>query len=195
MHSRPTWFPSLVRLCVGCCLAMIVLAAPAGCTKTQDHESVGWAKPVTDLEGFHNIYQDDGIYFAGQPTEQGLRDAAARGVNVVINLRPDAEMEQNVAYDEPSVVKELGMEYVTIPVTPASFSSKDADLLAKTLSHADEPVLIHCGSSNRVGALWALYLNRHRNLEIDDAIERGKKAGMRSEKLAELVRRHQRNPS
>ncbi len=92
-------------------------------------------------------------------------------------------------FDEAALVRELGMEYVAIPVTPATFGPSDADDLKEVLSRTTGPVLLHCGSSNRVGAVWAMYLHRHRGVGLDEAIELGRKAGMRSEVLVETIRR------
>jgi len=39
------------------------------------------------------------------------------------------------------------------------------------------PLLIHCGSANRVGAIWVLYLV-HRGIPISIAVEEGRTIGM-----------------
>ena len=56
------------------------------------------------------------------------------------------------------MVQGLGMEYQVIPVAgPGDLSMNTAKALDKALYEAgDAGVLIHCASSNRVGALLAL---------------------------------------
>ena len=52
---------------------------------------------------FQSVFADTGpVYVAGQPSEAGLRDMAAKGVKTVINLRTQREMDnrQQVPYDE-----------------------------------------------------------------------------------------------
>ena len=94
---------------------------------------------------------------------------------VVLNLRT----EQEGSLDEKPKVEALGMEYFNIPIGREGFSpqivSKFRDILAES---ANRPILIHCASSNRVGAMWYI----HQVLEGESessALEEAKKAGLR----------------
>ncbi|ORE88488.1 hypothetical protein ATO7_01395 [Oceanococcus atlanticus] len=91
---------------------------------------------------------------AGQPDAAGFQAAAQAGVVAVMNLRPDEEMD----WDEAALIKELGLDYLQIPVSsPADLSQDNARQLNAWLEqYAGKPVLVHCASSNRVGALLAL---------------------------------------
>ena len=168
--------------------ALALLAVPA-CTRSLHDGPVGYAQTVTDWDGFTNLFRDGKLYFAGQPDADALGTAPDRGVKAVVNLRTPDEMTHRVGFDEEALVRELGMEYVSLPVTSASFSVSDADRLKELLSRTPGPVLIHCAGSNRVGALWALYLHRHRGFELDEAIKRGKRAGLRSASMIDAVTR------
>ena len=137
------------------------------------------------------------MFFGGQPTAEALRAAPGHGVSTVVNLRTAREMTEQVGFDEPALVERLGLEYIHLPVTRATFSARSADELAGILTRlqagqaaagGNAGVLIHCASSNRVGALWALYLARHHDLPLEDAIERGRRAGLRSAAAARMVR-------
>jgi hypothetical protein len=70
----------------------------------------------------HRQFQDkfarvgDEVFTSGQPTEQALRDLHAQGVMTVVNLRTPEEMSTRVSFDEAALVKNLGMEYVYVPV-------------------------------------------------------------------------------
>ena len=75
------------------------------------------------------------------------------GFRTVVNLRPETEGPA----DERAVVEAQGLRYVSIPVTADTFSLADVEALEKVLADpAAAPVLLHCGSSNRVGAAWAV---------------------------------------
>ena len=69
----------------------------------------------------HGQFQDkfakvgDDVFISGQPTEQALRDLHAQGVTTVVNLRTPPEVAR-IGYDEPALVKELGMTYVYLPM-------------------------------------------------------------------------------
>lgn len=95
-----------------------------------------------------------GITTAGQPNAAQLAAAAASGITTVIDLRGIAE---DRGIDEEATVEELGMRYVALPVEGAAdITYANAAALDKLLADAEGPVLIHCSSGNRAGALLAL---------------------------------------
>ena len=152
-------------------------------------------RAIDNWEGVPRLSGIGDVLFAGQPTEEGFRVLAERGVTVVINLRPDAEMQRAVEFDEPALVESLGMEYVHIPMTPATFSADDVARLKAVIDRPatfpDEPLkfVIHCRSSNRCGALWAAFLHGDYGFDESKAIEYGKLAGLRSESMIEATKR------
>jgi len=96
----------------------------------------------------------NGITAAGQPDKAALEVFAGNGYSTVIDLRGEQE---DRGLDEAAVVEALGMEYITFPITGLeAISFESAGKLDQLIASADGPVLVHCGSSNRVGALLAL---------------------------------------
>jgi uncharacterized protein (TIGR01244 family) len=95
-----------------------------------------------------------GITASGQPSAEQLTAAAAAGFKTVIDLRTASE---DRGMDEKATVEKLGMGYLSLPVDGAKgVTYANATALDKMLSDASRPVLIHCSSGNRVGALLAL---------------------------------------
>jgi uncharacterized protein (TIGR01244 family) len=95
-----------------------------------------------------------GITTAGQPSADQLAGVAKSGIKTVIDLRGLAE---DRGMDERAAVEKLGMSYVTLPVeggTGVTFANATA--LDKLLGSAKGPVLVHCATGNRAGALLAL---------------------------------------
>jgi uncharacterized protein (TIGR01244 family) len=118
----------------------------------------------------------DGLTTAGQPDEAAFRVFAENGYRVVIDLRTAGE---DRGLDEPAFVEALGMKYIAMPIDGPDINFEKARELDELLDSYDEPVLLHCASSNRVGALLAL----HAFAETGDAelaLERGRAAGMKS---------------
>ncbi|HTH27511.1 MAG TPA: protein tyrosine phosphatase family protein [Sphingobium sp.] len=117
-------------------------------------------------------------YSSGQPSPEQLERLAKEGVRTVINLRSPNEPDQ---YDEQAEAERQGLRYVSIPVAGAQ------DLTAETVqrfsdelaqAHQAGPVLIHCASANRVGAMVALEHGWHQGAEPDAALALGRAAGL-----------------
>jgi len=117
-----------------------------------------------------------GVTPAGQPDAATLKVFAENGYAAVIDLRTAGE---DRGLDEPAVVEELGMQYVAMPIDGQGITYENAEALDKLLAEYDEPVLLHCGSSNRVGALLALRASL-KGAGDDEALQLGRKAGLTS---------------
>lgn len=116
-----------------------------------------------------------GAVSTGQPDATVLRSAANAGYVAVIDLRGETE---NRGIDEQAEVKALGMKYLSLPIAgEAAISYENAAALDHLLDATDGPVLLHCGSGNRVGALIALR-EKMRGASDDKALEAGKAAGL-----------------
>ena len=117
------------------------------------------------------------LFCGGQPTAEQLADFAREGGGCVVNLRPQAEMG---TFDEGAVVRELGMEYVHIPVAgPEDLSRQAAATLADAMQRFDaEHLMVHCASGQRVGALVALKAGWVDGLSMEEAVAAGFKAGL-----------------
>lgn len=126
------------------------------------------------------------VLSSGQPSLSQLGIASRAGIKHVINLRT---ADEDVEFDEESVVESLGMEYHSIPVAGgAGVNAENAASLQQLLDRFDgEPILIHCASGNRVGALMAISAFANGE-DVEDAVTEGARWGMTSERLQELVR-------
>ena len=119
----------------------------------------------------------EAITAAGQPNENGLKELADSGYAAVIDLRAEGE---DRGLDEKAVVESLGMDYISLPIEGrGAISFENAAKLDRILGKYEEPVLVHCGSSNRVGALFALR-EKMNGADDEDALAFGKLAGMTS---------------
>jgi len=181
------------------CAALFLLLSAVGCQNNGEDGSaalmkVGHASVVEDdmmTREFNNLFRDGDVYFAGLPTEAGLRMAEERGVGLVINVISVPESKTRIRFDERKLVEQLGMKYVFIPVTPGSFSIGDVDKFTAALAsiHDDEKILIHCASSNRAGGIWAAYLARKLGMSEEEALARGREAGLNRESMVGAVKR------
>jgi uncharacterized protein (TIGR01244 family) len=117
------------------------------------------------------------VFISGQPTAQALRDLHAQGVTTVVNLRTPEEMQKRVPFDEPALVKELGMEYVYIPMRGTAefpYSPEAVKSFAAAMSSAKGKVLLHCTIAWRASHLWAAYLIQYRNVPVATALQQAR---------------------
>lgn len=119
-----------------------------------------------------------GLYTAGQPASGAWDAVAQRGITTVINLRPDGEM---AGRDEAAEVAAAGMAYRHLPVAGAGdVNDANAEQLRRLIEQAPGPVLVHCASGNRVGALLALGAADDGEMTPEEAIAFGRDAGLAS---------------
>jgi uncharacterized protein (TIGR01244 family) len=127
-----------------------------------------------------------GLACAGQPAPDTLKRLAALGFRTVVNLRTSGE--PGVA-GEAEAVEAQGLRYASIPVRAETFSSGDVDAVAAVI---DDPeagsVLLHCGSSNRVGAVMAVLAARE-GRSLEEALEEGRASGLRGDSMVAAAER------
>lgn len=135
---------------------LVILVAALSAAACADNSNTG-ARLKVDLS---TVVRDgvvepiDGISAAGQPDAAALKVFAEQGYTTVIDLRTEPE---DRGMDEPTVISDLGMEYIVFSIDkPEDINFDNARALDKLIEEAEGPVLVHCASSNRVGALLAL---------------------------------------
>ena len=145
---------------------------------------VGIHVDVDKIVAAGEVVPVDGITSAGQPDEAAFRVFADSGYVAVIDMRgPD---EDRGLDDEPGLIEALGMDYVAFPIeSKEAINVVTANKLDILLATFDGPVLVHCASGNRVGALLALrYSAKGRSDE--EVLVYGRNAGMT--RLEDVVR-------
>lgn len=99
----------------------------------------------------------DRVFASPQITLNDVADAAAQGVGLIINNRPEGEGDDQTPGDAiAAAARAAGMDYVAIPVTHAGFSEGQVKAMAAALASTDKPVLAYCRSGTRSTLLWAL---------------------------------------
>jgi len=157
-------------------LVMVLVASTA--TLAGDDEATAIDTLKADLDAVVEIGKVkpvNGITSAGQPDEAGFKVFAESGYIAVIDLRTAGE--DRGLDDEPALVEGLGMEYIHFPIGRGDITIDKANALNRLLDQYDEPVLVHCGSANRVGALLALQ-HFDENGDLEKALKHGREGGM-----------------
>jgi uncharacterized protein (TIGR01244 family) len=126
-----------------------------------------------------------------QPSDTDIRTLNQKGYKRIVNFRTIEEMNdrKEVGFDEADLAKELGMEYLIIPVGGAKnpFSPKTLSALEQVLKKDDSPILLHCSSGSRVGMVWAAYAVRHLGKTPDEALKELEPLGLWPLSLEKLL--------
>ncbi|MEM9057035.1 MAG: sulfur transferase domain-containing protein [Pseudomonadota bacterium] len=118
------------------------------------------------------------LYFAGQPSPDGLKAVRESGVNVVIDLRGVDERR----WDEAAAAKAAGLAYHHVPVPRGTAQPYSREGVAKIeailADNPDANVLVHCASGSRVAGWYAIYLAQTLGLSTDEAIDAAGDTGL-----------------
>lgn len=108
-----------------------------------------------------------------------LEAVRALGMATVISLVPADERPE---IDEGALVSAAGLQFVSVPVAgPNDLTHSKVSEFAHALAQADsrgKPVLIHCASANRVGAMMALKSAWLDGQDSEAALATGRAYGM-----------------
>ncbi|HET9795142.1 MAG TPA: protein tyrosine phosphatase family protein [Thermoanaerobaculia bacterium] len=148
-------------------------------------ESLTWGS----VERMHRF---DGLYLASQPSKEDFELARESGVRTVVNLRKPSEID----WDEKAVVDGLGMEYENLPFKePEEMTDALLDAARRVLASAEKkPILLHCSSANRVGAVWLAHRVIDDGVAYPEALAEAETVGLKSpafrDRVKEYVDRH-----
>ena len=94
-----------------------------------------------------------------------------------------SNIELNAAH-----ARSLRLNYIHIPFNAAQPEPRVLDeFLAAIANKANQPAYVHCGSANRVGAVWLVKRVLQDGWTIEKATEEAKLIGLRSEPLEKFA--------
>jgi uncharacterized protein (TIGR01244 family) len=145
---------------------------------------VGAKAERPDIYGPNATSPESGVLLAGQPTGEQVQLAAEDGYKTIIDLRTPEEPR---GFDEVEAARLTGLVYVNLPVSPATLDQATIDRFLAALKKAQKPVLIHCSTGSRTGALWYAWLVLERGKPPAAALAAAKAAGLRQPELTEKI--------
>ena len=113
-------------------------------------------------------------------------------VNLRVATEPGADVEAGRA-----AAQAAGLKYIHLPFNAAAPDEKIVDsFLAAVADKTNQPVFIHCGSANRVGAMWMIKRALQDGWPVEKAKAEGEGVGLTSPQLAafaaEYIKTHRR---
>jgi uncharacterized protein (TIGR01244 family) len=146
------------------------------------------AQQKVERPGITNFTKVDAVVACGGATEtaalEGLKND---GFKAVINLRQASEPGANID-ENKARAQALGLNYIHIPFNGQAPETKSVDdFLTAVSDKANQPVYIHCGSANRVGAVWLVKRVLQDGWPVAKATEEAKLIGLRSAPLEQFA--------
>lgn len=106
----------------------------------------------------------------------GFGVLSALGFKTIVNLNTAEEG----ATAEEALATASGLAYISVPVPTKAPTSEQIAELGKIFNDASKyPILVHCESSNRVGAMWALY-RAATGVPAEIAVQEGRTVGLKT---------------
>ena len=138
--------------------------------------------PFDAVAGIANACQaTPTLITGGQPTAEQLQAFKAAGGAVVLDIRDPMEPRP---FNETAKMKELGLEYVVVPVVAGQTSDSIMERILETVRrNKEKQMLFHCGSGNRVGGALIPYFMLDLGMEEEDAIAQAMRIGLRSPEM------------
>ncbi len=179
-----------IRILSNACLVLFIVSNvfAENINRTSDKEKESYIRLVRSplINLLNRQVPFDSVLSGGQPTVDQIKQAAETGFKTVINLRTENELpdpDQELTWVEGS-----GMKYIHIPVAvPEGFTPQKAKVFAGALSKPENyPLIVHCKSGERVGAMFALKAFHVDEKELEEALLIGERAGLI--KLAPVVK-------
>ncbi len=132
---------------------------------------------AVELGDTKNVHRVGDLFLAGQFTKEDLDKIKNAGVERVITLRTEGEID----WDEKQLVENAGLQFAAASFRkPETLTDAIFDEVCVLLKNKQGKTLLHCGSANRVGAVWLVHRVLEEDVPVDTALEEARKIGLRT---------------
>lgn len=108
----------------------------------------------------------------------------------VVNLRTAEEDDMPLSsQEEGEIVRELGMEYLHLPVSGSNLDSEKVDRFRQETAKLPEPILVHCHTGRRSGAFVMMDVAVKKGMSGKETVQKAKDMGFKCDvpRLEEFV--------
>jgi len=130
---------------------------------------------------------DTTIACGGATSVDAIPELKKMGYRSIINVRMASEAGAAVEA-EGEAARGAGMNYIHLPFNPQSPDPMLIDnFIAAVTATDNQPAYIHCGSANRVGAMWFIKRVKLDGWETDRAMKEAEQIGLRAPALRQFA--------
>lgn len=151
-------------------LAFVLCLSPAACAAQAKEPSsaVQGTLASASCGSTQKLHALGDVWFAGQPAAEDFALAQTQGVKTVVNLR---RANEQADFDEAAHASALGLAYVSLPIGgPSDLTDEVFQRARELLRSAQRPLLVHCASANRVGAVYVPWRVLDGGVTLDQAL-------------------------
>jgi uncharacterized protein (TIGR01244 family) len=161
--------------------ALLVVAAAVSVASAQEAKK----ETVPGVVNFTKV--DATVACGGALSGDAVSELKSRGYRAIINFRLASENGANVE-GEQSTATAAGIKYIHLPFNAQSPDAKVVDAFLTAVSDpANQPVFVHCGSANRVGAMWLIKRVLQDKWTIEKATAEAELIGLTSAPLKQFA--------
>ena len=145
--------------------ALVLLNTAYGAETSPAHRPEGWAKPI-EMKGVPNLHKvSDMVYRSAQPSEEGMRNVKAMGIETIVNLRS--------FHSDRDEIRNTGLAYEHIYMKAWHPEEEEAVRFFQIVTNSKRaPVLVHCQhGADRTGTMCVLYRVAVQGWSKEDAIK------------------------
>jgi uncharacterized protein (TIGR01244 family) len=141
-----------------------------------------------EMPGIRNYSRVDAtVGCGGQTDPSAMAGLKKEGYVSVINLRLPTEEGANIDAAR-AAAQTAGLKYIHLPFNAAMPDTKVvSDFLGAVADKTNQPVFIHCGSANRVGAMWMIKRALQDGWTVERAQAEGEAIGLTNPQLKEFA--------
>jgi protein tyrosine phosphatase (PTP) superfamily phosphohydrolase (DUF442 family) len=168
-------FTSPMRL-LNCLLTACLVASCSGESKPITPSNPEGTVTLEDIDVPNQSTAMEGVLTAGQLSEEQMVALAGLGYESFVSLR---EADEGGSGWEEEFAAEKGIHFVRLPIAGADgIDEAHARKLDELMAAEARPMVLYCGSSNRVGALLALRAFHVQGEDPAACLELGKSTGV-----------------
>jgi protein tyrosine phosphatase (PTP) superfamily phosphohydrolase (DUF442 family) len=177
---------NIVRLTLRKFALGAVLACLAAVPALRGAEPAAPKLETASLGSTAAVHRFGTIWLASQPARDDFALARDLGVRTVVNLRKASEL----AWDEAAAVRALGVSYENPAFqSPEELTDAVFDGVRRELTDAEkQPLLLHCSTANRVGAIWLAHRMLDDGIPYDSALREAETVGLKNPALRDKAR-------
>lgn len=126
------------------------------------------------------------------PDAEQIRQAAQEGFRSIVNMQTEDEDKklEMKPEEEGRLAEEAGLTYLHHPVDGEKLSEEVVDSFRRKATDLPAPVLVHCASGKRSGALVMMHMGCENEMDGDEVVAKAEEMGFEcdTEKLEKFVK-------